>query len=156
MATRWRTLPASQRGIAIVSIPIACLLSSVGVLVWLNHSIAEHEHWVQHTQRVRLETRVLLNNLLDAETGVRGYGLTRRPEFLQPYNVAIVEIPQSLQDLEHLVQDNPQQLRRLTAIRALVSENLSLLEDKLLLKRQLNQLPDPTSPAAMVSLENLY
>lgn len=66
---------------------------------------------------MRLETRVLLNNLVDAETGMRGYGLTRRPEFLQPYNAAIVEIPESLNDLEQLVQDNAQQRQRLMLIR---------------------------------------
>jgi len=154
LANRWRALPASQRGIAIVSIPIACLLSSVGVLVWLNHSIAEHEHWVQHTQSVRLETQALLNSLVDAETGVRGYGLTRRPEFLQPYNVAIAEIPKSLRDLEQLVQDNPQQLYRLAAIRALVSEHLALLEDKLLLNRQLKSTAG--QPESVVSIETLY
>ncbi len=154
LAKRWKTLPASQRGIAIVAIPIACLLSSVGVLVWINHSIAEHEHWVQHTQRVRLETRVLLNNLIDAETGVRGYGLTRRLEFLQPYNVAVAQIPESLEDLEQLVQDNPQQLNRLAVIESLVAENMTLLEGKLLLRRQVDQTPE--SIESVVSVNVLY
>jgi signal transduction histidine kinase len=153
LTKQWRTLPASQRGIAIVSIPIVCLFSSVGVLVWLNHSIAEHEHWVQHTQRVRLETRSLLNSLLDAETGVRGYGLTQRLEFLQPYNVAIAEIPESLQDLEQLVQDNPQQLHRLAAIRSLVTNNLALLKSKLLLTRQPNSA---NSAEPVRSLATIY
>lgn len=154
LAKCWRSLPASQRGCAIVFIPIACLLSSVGVLVWLNYSIAEHEHWVQHTQKVRLETQALLNNLVDAETGVRGYGLTRRPEFLQPYNFAVAQIPESLNDLEQLVQDNPQQISRLAAIEMLVTENLALLEDKLLLKRQLNPIVE--QPESVVLVENLY
>jgi signal transduction histidine kinase len=136
LAKRWRTLPANQRGVAIVSIPIVCLLSSVAVLAWLDHSIAEHDRRVQHTQSVRLETQALLKNLVDAETGVRGFGLTRRPEFLQPYSIAVVEIPRSLNDLEQLVQDNPQQLQRLAAIKALIAENMRLLEEKLLLKRQ--------------------
>jgi len=136
LAKCWRTLPANQRGVAIVSIPIVCLLSSVAVLAWLDHSIAEHDRRVQHTQSVRLETQALLKNLVDAETGVRGFGLTRRPEFLQPYSIAVVEIPRSLDDLEQLVQDNPQQLQRLAAIKALIAENMRLLEEKLLLKRQ--------------------
>ncbi|WP_448599770.1 sensor histidine kinase [Thermoleptolyngbya sp.] len=119
-----------------MSIPIVCLLSSVAVLAWLDHSIAEHDRRVQHTQSVRLETQALLKNLVDAETGVRGFGLTRRPEFLQPYSIAVVEIPRSLDDLEQLVQDNPQQLQRLAAIKALIAENMRLLEEKLLLKRQ--------------------
>jgi signal transduction histidine kinase len=154
LVKRWRMLPASQRGIAIISIPIVCLLSSVGVLVWLSHSIAEHENRVQHTQQVRLETRALLNNLVDAETGARGFGLTRRPEFLQPYNVAVVEIPESLRDLEQLVQDNPNQVRRLAAIKALVKENMKLLEDKLLLARQVGQTVGQSQ--STLSIRNLY
>lgn len=154
----WRTLPASQRGMMIILIPIACLLSSVGVLVWLDQSMAEHQHWVEHTQKVRLETSALLKNLVDAETGVRGYGLTRRPEFLQPYHIAIVQIPSSLADLQQLVRDNPPQVARLRAIEALITENLALLEDKLLLKQQLNQplITNPLLAEDPASTENLY
>lgn len=137
LARWWKQQPAWQRGIGIISIPGACLLGSVGVLIWLHEIVVEHEHWVLHTQQVRLETRTLLNSLLDAETGVRGYGLTQRQEFLQPYDDAIATIPQSLDELEELVQDNPRQLQQLNQIEALVGETLDILADKLLLKRNL-------------------
>ncbi len=129
----WKGLSASRRGVVIISMPVACLLSSVGMLAWLNVSMAGYERWIQHTQQVRLETSALLNNLADAETSVRGYRLTRHPESLQDYNVAIAQIPQSIDELEELVQDNPSQLRRLAEIEALVTRRLQRLEEKLLL-----------------------
>jgi signal transduction histidine kinase len=134
----WKQQPAWRRGVGIVSIPGVCLLGSVGVLIWLHEIVVEHERWVLHTQQVRLETRTLLNSLLDAETGVRGYGLTQRQEFLQPYDNAIATIPGSLSELEDLVQDNPEQMRQLNQIQMLVGETLDILEDKLLLKRTLD------------------
>ncbi|BAU42799.1 Alkaline phosphatase synthesis sensor protein PhoR [Leptolyngbya sp. O-77] len=131
--------PASYQGVIIMSIPIVCLLSCVGVQAWLDHEIAQHESQVQHTQKVRLETQSLLNHLIDAETGVRGFGLTYRSEFLQPYNLARLEIPESLQNLEALVSDNPQQTRQLATIKELVRESIILLDNKLRLKRQLHE-----------------
>ncbi len=115
----WQGLSASRRGVIIISMPVACLLSSVGMLAWLNVSIAGYERWIQHTQQVRLESSALLNNLADVETSVRSYRLTRHPESLQTYHVAIAQIPESLNELEGLVQDNPSQLRRLAEIETL-------------------------------------
>lgn len=147
--------PTSYRGAMIMSIPIVCLLSCVGIQAWLDHGIAQHEAQVQHTQKVRLETQALLNHLVDAETGVRGFGLTYRSEFLQPYYIAQIEIPKSLQKLETLVSDNPQQTQRLTIIKGYVDESVKLLENKLRLKRQIQETTPPPQQTA-ASLEDFY
>lgn len=139
---RWRSLPVRVRGCAIVAIPITCLVASLGVVAWLKVNLEEDEMWVQHTQIVRLETKQLLAALVDAETGMRGYGLTGRDEFLEPYDRALVVIPRSLDRLEGLVQDNPPQVAQVQAIRTLVRENLALLQYKIALQRQLWQVRD--------------
>lgn len=134
---RWQKLPIRMRGILIIAMPATCLFMALSAFAWLKASLVEDESLVQHTQVVRLETKRLLNALIDAETGVRGYGLTRRDEFLIPYNNAQTNIPGSLDRLEQLVQDNPQQTERIQAIRVLVDENLEILQQKLNLKRDL-------------------
>ncbi len=132
---RWQTLPIRVRGTAIVAIPITCLFMALSAFAWLKASLVEDETWVQHTQTVRLETKQLLNALIDAETGVRGYGLTQREEFLDPYNHAQTIIPPSLNQLEKLVQDNVQQTQQIQKIRTLVNDNLEIFQQKLTLRQ---------------------
>lgn len=140
LTQHWTTLPIRVRGTIIVGIPLVSLLTAISAFAWLKASLVEDETWVQHTQTVRLENKRLLKALVDAETGVRGYGLTQREEFLEPYESSKRVIPDSLQRLEALVQDNPQQLQQLEAIRELVQDNCILFEQKILLTNDLKRL----------------
>jgi len=151
---RWQSLPIRIRGMVIITMPVACLLTAVSAFAWLKLGLVEDETWVQHTQTVRLETKRLLNALVDAETGVRGYGLTRRPEFLEPYEWAQAVIPGSLDRLENLVQDNPQQTQQLQHIRALVDENMAVFQHKLALQQELNRIQ--SSADVLVPAASLY
>ena len=99
-STRHRQSPSlnlllQQRGQFILAIPVSCLITSLLAFGGLQFKTAQAEYWVQHTQQVRLEGKRLLTDLLDAETGVRGYVLLRRQEFLEPYKSARTTIPQS-------------------------------------------------------------
>jgi signal transduction histidine kinase len=123
----WKKIPVRIRGTIIISIPIGYLFTSLIAFAWLKASLVEDEAWVQHTQKVRLETKRLLTALVDAETGVRGYGLTRRDAFLTPYNQASAVIPDSLTKLKNLVQDNIEQTQRLEEIRGFVKADADLL-----------------------------
>ncbi len=140
----WRALPIRVRGTLIIAMPVTCLLIALSAFAWLKASLVEDQILVQQTQGVRLETKRLLNALIDAETGVRGYGLTRRSEFLVPYQNAQTIIPETLDRLEEMVQSDPQQTARIRSIRALADENLRIFQQKLTLKRS----PELTEPAA--------
>jgi len=149
----WHSLPIRVRGAVIIAIPVTCLFTALGAFAWLKSSLAEDEAWVQHTQTVRLETKQLLNALIDAETGVRGYGLTRQNEFLAPYHQAQAVIPESLTRLRRLVSDNPQQVAHLEDIQTLVNENLAILQQKITLQQELRLLQEPTNmPVPTASL----
>lgn len=127
----WRRLSPTQRGMVIIALPVLCLLSTVGVLIWLSASIADYEGWVRHTQRVQLEGRELLNHLIDAETGVRGYHLTQQVGFLEPYYTAADQLPSTLENLGVLISDNPQQLAHFQDLKSLVEETFQLLAQQL-------------------------
>jgi signal transduction histidine kinase/DNA-binding response OmpR family regulator len=49
----------------------------------------------------------LLDTLRDAETGQRGYLLTLRPEYLDPYWAALADYPRMLDDLDRLIRSSP-------------------------------------------------
>ncbi|MEC4894962.1 MAG: CHASE3 domain-containing protein [Oscillatoria sp. PMC 1051.18] len=151
---QWRSLPVRVRGTTIIAIPIVCLLTTLGAVVWLKLSLAEDEMWVQHTQAVRLEAKQLLNALVDAENSLRGYELTQRDEFLEPYEQAQVVIPQSLDRLEQLIQDNPQQIAQIQIIRKLIFETLAIFHHQLAFQQKLKNVPGRT--AAIVTATTLY
>lgn len=134
---RWEYLPIRIKGMCILAIPVSCLFTSLVVFAWIKADLVEDGMLIQHTQAVRLETQQLLNALLDAETGVRGYGLTQRPEFLDPYEDAQIFIPLSLERLENLVDDNPQQTVQLQQIRLLAYESLEIFRQKLDLQEEI-------------------
>jgi signal transduction histidine kinase len=150
----WHQFPLRLKGVIIIAIPVTCLFMALGAFAWLKASLVEDENWVQHTQTVRIETQQLLNALIDAETGVRGYGLTQRDEFLMPYYRSVAQIPESLQRLEFLVQDNPQQAERLVGIQDLIAENLDIFESKVILQRDLIRIQGQTD--VLVPAASLY
>jgi len=150
----WHQLPIRIRGTLIIAIPVTCLFAALSAFAWLKASLVEDEKWVQHTQNVRLETKRLLNALIDAENGVRGYGLTLRPEFLNPYENAFKIIPDSLKKLENLVTDNPQQTRLLQDIKYVTNENLAIFYQKSTLQSELKRIRGRTD--LLVPAASLY
>ena len=54
---------------------------------------------------------------MDEETGLRGYLLTHRDDFLAPYNEAIPRVEEQFAKLPQLVADNPEQLQRVQQLR---------------------------------------
>ncbi|MFN4065971.1 MAG: sensor histidine kinase [Thermosynechococcus sp.] len=123
----WPRLSPQQRGFLIIVLPVFCLVSTVGIFVWLSLSMSNYEKAVRHSQRVQLEARELLNHLIDAETGIRGYHLTQRGSFLEPYHTALAQLPATLEELETILSYYPQQLANFQHLRALVNRSTGLL-----------------------------
>lgn len=118
----------NQRGTAIAAIPISCLVVSLTAFGWFQLKTAEAERWVQHTQKVQFEAKRLLTALIDTETGVRGYALTRSQDFLAPYNNNVLVIPDSMNRLRDYVEDNPQQTRQLLAVETSIQKRIKFLQ----------------------------
>ncbi|MBD1911460.1 MULTISPECIES: CHASE3 domain-containing protein [unclassified Leptolyngbya] len=78
--------------------------------------LVESNEWVSHTQTVEQNLEDITTLLLNAETGQRGYILTQQLDFLEPYNGAQENFEESFQELRDLIQDNPEQVRRLDAV----------------------------------------
>src|SRR5262249_3256 len=72
-----------------------------------------------------LRARSLLEQLLSAETGVRGLLLTNEDRFAAPYDRAVVDVPQALGELEQSVSDNPEQQARARSLAPLAPQSLA-------------------------------
>jgi signal transduction histidine kinase len=134
------TFPIRHRGTLIIAIPVACLFTSLVTFAALRISMVKNDRAVQEAQRVQIETKQLLTALLDAEDNMQAFGLTRRQEFLNGYEGALATITESLADLEPLVQDNPQQQQRLNQVRKFVNQSVTLLEQKITLQQNLQEV----------------
>ncbi len=81
-------------------------------------------HWVAHTLQVRAELEAGFADLMEAETGVRGYVITGDTSYLAPYRFARATLSSRLRGLRALTADNPAQQRRLDSLDALVATRL--------------------------------
>ncbi|HTU11446.1 MAG TPA: CHASE3 domain-containing protein [Allosphingosinicella sp.] len=93
------------------------LIAAVAVTIWLSVRQQEAFVWVRHTLEVENQLSRVLSRLQDAETGQRGYLLTRRPEFLQPYEEATANLRGDLDRLTALVADNPERAAAVQRLR---------------------------------------
>ena len=109
--------------------PLACLAALAMLFV------SEGSYWQAVGTLDKLGvmggTSTAINNLqssiLDAEAGQRGYLLTGRAEYLQPYAQAVVEIDHSLNALDAFYQDSPESGASLQQLRDISATKLSEL-----------------------------
>ena len=80
--------------------------------------------WVAHALEVRGDLEAMLADLIDAETGVRGYLITGDTTYLAPYDSAGARLEAHLAGLRALTADNPVQLERLDSLATLVAVRL--------------------------------
>ena len=73
----------------------------------------------------RVNIRNLSRSIVDAETGQRGYLLTGRQEYLQPYNDAVKTIDQTFQTLENCYAGKPEKMAILGKLERLKDTKMS-------------------------------
>jgi PAS domain S-box-containing protein len=95
-----------------LALPIVLLLLLSGISIWQITRLLSALQWVDHTDQVISQANFSQKLLLDMETGLRGYLLTGRQNFLEPYEQADVTIAPSLNRLKSLVLDNPSQVQQ--------------------------------------------
>ena len=103
--------------ITTVLLPLVLLLLLALVLAWQIQRTLREQRRIDHTDRITAQLNELERLVVDQETGLRGYQLTRDPTTLEPYQNAEGQLHQTLDRLLLLVREDPDQLRRLRQIR---------------------------------------
>lgn len=101
---------------SLVIVPLIILLAIVGLLAYQVHRLTTAQAWVDHTDVVLGQSRLLLRVIIDQETGLRGYLLTDDQHFLQPYHQAEQSLPGLFQQLNASSADNTAQQQQLAII----------------------------------------
>ncbi|MCP4048767.1 MAG: HAMP domain-containing protein [Gammaproteobacteria bacterium] len=95
--------------------------------------------WVNHTNKVLTSASSLLSHAVNMETGIRGYLLAGKGEFLDPYNSGRSNFKTEAKALQSLVSDNPQQVARLKKAEQLISDwQKNVTEPAIALRKKVN------------------
>ncbi len=127
--TRWRDWPLGFKGAAVVALPVVLLLAMLYSNYSLQRDVSRADEDVQRTLRIRGDIQALHTLIAEAASGVRGYLLTGREEFLSPYWMAKDRIPRTEAELRTLIRDKEQTQQFEIASRLVATKLASL--DKL-------------------------
>ena len=130
-----RTPTLSRSIIALLALAILLLLAVNAATFVMIKRTSTYNDTVDHSQQVRLATKDVLNLLVDAETGQRGFMLTARPEYLGVHDRAVAALPDVLKRLEDLIGDDPELTPRLERVQTLYEERLELMNETIALTR---------------------
>ncbi|PIK73658.1 hypothetical protein CS379_07200, partial [Methylobacterium frigidaeris] len=106
--------------------------SANGLLLAWQSSV---QHRITHTLSVDRTLMQVLADLLDSETGQRGYLLTGDPAFLVPYTAGQARIAAELPVLEGELRTSPIQETRLASLRPAIARKFAELDRTLALDR---------------------
>jgi PAS domain S-box-containing protein len=96
--------------------------------------LVSHQADVEHTQQVLIAINQTQSLIEDAETGQRGYLYTGQSKYLDPYNLAIAQLPPQLHLLQQLVTD-PTEQAQILQLRGLTQAKLAELSNTILLSQ---------------------
>lgn len=104
---------------------IALLIGMVGASLWLVQKNDSYSHEIVDLRRTRAAILDLLTTIQDAETGQRGYLLTRREEYLAPYSDAAETLADKRARLVAAIQDKPAYAAKLPGLQAALIAKLN-------------------------------
>ncbi|MES2885208.1 MAG: response regulator [Pseudomonadota bacterium] len=122
--------PAPEKSSWLIHAPVqAKMLLAFGVLLLLvvlntvayfivQARVQDSREWTIHTYEVLHEVDELLVQLLNQQTGLRGYRLSGQERFLEPYREGEAAYVKHLSAARNLMRDNPEQRARLEQLDA--------------------------------------
>ena len=122
-------LPVSLPGLAI-SLPLAVL--AVALVVFINEAsyrtTMKSMGNMEQAQSTRNALNELMESMLDAETGQRGYLLTGNKLYLEPYSDTLKTINQQLDSLRVIFSPFPEQIGEFSVMSRHISRKLAELD----------------------------
>ncbi len=131
----WNHTPIRAQGGILSLIPIIAVIISFIFALYGNRQRGFLEEDIQRRFRLVRQYNDLLGLMINAETGERGFLLTKRQEFLEPYNLAVEQIPGKISDLTETIQQEPgdkprtERLASLNEVQNLIERELISLKD---------------------------
>jgi len=128
------------------------LISSIASYISIKN-LLESASMVNHTNLVIRELEATISILKDAETGQRGYLLTGKEEFLEPYNGAYKKAEETLTNVKKLTADNPTQQANADKLQNVILKRLRRLDDVLGVKKNTSYIDTKDMIAGKVYMD---
>ena len=121
----------------LLAILAAVILTGINETGYNRSSAALND--IAQASRTRGALNKLLQHTLDAEAGSRGYLLTGDPRYLEPYNAAVAEISQNLDNLRQLHTINQDEFATLSQLGRNVQRKLAEMDLSVRMRKQGNE-----------------
>lgn len=135
-----RSEPLKKLSIPRMSISMPLAILAAAVLIFINetsfYASATAAANVEEAQVTRTAVGKLTQNMLDAETGQRGYLLTGEARYLEPYNTAVDNIAQNLDGLRVLLTPYNADLLELSVLSRSVARKMAEMDLTVRMRRE--------------------
>jgi len=92
-------------------------------------------NWISHTNKVMYFNEQIMTEALNIETASRGFAITGREYFLEPFYKAEKDLARHLENLKILTQDNERRKSDFARIEQQLAEKISLTEHIIALRK---------------------
>lgn len=128
-------LKARLRSATTTVVAIGVVALAVVLAAWINLQAQHTAERVTRAIALREHAERFLGHLRDAETGQRGYLLTGLASYLQPFTEGRGAVLPALETLDRLVEGDPDQQKRVAALREHLQRKLDELDSTVALTR---------------------
>src|SRR5262245_5295127 len=118
----WNKLTFFQKGLVLISVPLLFQLAFFGLLADMHRSNARAVRWSIHSKEVLSQAQVVLRNLLELGTGLRGFILSSDSDLGAAYHRAAQQLPLDVRELKARVSDRPDQADQVQGIADTIDE----------------------------------
>ena len=126
----------TRRMLALSALSFLFLITAGAAAIYMANRSAAAEDAIIHGTEVRRTARSLLVELLNAETGQRGFLLTADEKYLEPYAIAKASLDTLLANLRELTSDNESEQGRIQHLKSLIDAKMGELLETVILMRQ--------------------
>ena len=124
-----------------VSLPLAVLAAAF--MIFINEISFQQSSKAVSSMEAAQQTRTAMNQLLrqvlDAETGQRGFLLTGDPRYLEPYKTAVGDITESLNDLRQIFTTEPELISDFDTLSRHVSRKMAEMDLSVRMRNEGNE-----------------
>lgn len=120
---------------AIFGLAVLALLIVGGISVRSLLDLGRQVDSVQHSYQIIEQAEHVLTNMLDVQSGQRGYIITGSEEFLDAYETSRIAAQQAVQQLRRVTAGNPVYLQDINELELQVERRLKLAEKLIAIRR---------------------
>ena len=118
----------SRTYVRIFFLGILVVLISVALLTFSNlNNYTEEVRLIRHSNRVITAVQTVMSSVRDAETGHRGYQLTRDTTYLEPYYSSLRLLPTQIAALDSLLAFDEEQSQRVDTLENKIENQFAII-----------------------------